>query len=358
MTFISISRSPKKLLRNFLLAFLIIFAVRLKLSKQKEAAAGRAAEVTDEPRVEVLGNRAALRVKPKTEQWALEMEEVPLESVDLEEVGLRLEERRSEIRRRCERFLTSEELQEAPNSREFLINKDYGLVWCNVFKAASSTWLYNFLLLAGISKKVIERSRTSPVEVARTKAYPRPSVEELRAFVASANATSFLIVREPFQRLLSAFRDKIEANHQAHYRSLRCHIQTKVGRRSRRGVDCQPTFPEFVDYLLEERAKGHAPNEHWAPYYSFCSPCQVAFDYVLRFESLSQEEAFLVAKFHSGGGSGLSVCGRGVDYETATRHYFSQLSEARLLALYAIYKRDFEIFGYDATPYFDYAKDS
>lgn len=189
-----------------------------QLSKQKEAAAGRAAEVTDEPRVEVLGNRAALRVKPKTEQWALEMEEVPLESVDLEEVGLRLEERRSEIRRRCERFLTSEELQEAPNSREFLINKDYGLVWCNVFKAASSTWLYNFLLLAGISKKVIERSRTSPVEVARTKAYPRPSVEELRAFVASANATSFLIVREPFQRLLSAFRDKIEANHQAHYR--------------------------------------------------------------------------------------------------------------------------------------------
>ncbi|XP_037798881.1 carbohydrate sulfotransferase 11-like isoform X2 [Penaeus monodon] len=293
-------------------------------------------------------------------RWASEMEEVPLESVDLEEVGLRLEKRRSEIRRRCETSLSPAELTEAPNSREFLINRDYGLVWCNVFKAASSTWLYNFLLLAGIPQKVIERSRSSPVEVARRGAYPRPSVEELGAVVASANVTAFVIVREPFRRLLSAFRDKIEFNRQAHYRALRCHIQTRLGRRPRRGADCQPTFPEFVDYLLEERAKGNAPNEHWAPYYSFCSPCQVAFDYVLRFESLPEEERFLIEavprlstvvhprRLHSSH----------TDYENVTKHYFSQLSKTKLLGLYEIYKRDFEIFDYDATPYFTYVKDS
>ncbi|XP_047484519.1 carbohydrate sulfotransferase 11-like [Penaeus chinensis] len=151
-------------------------------------------------------------------RWASEMEDVPLESVDLEEVGLRLEKRRSEIRRRCETSLSPAELTEAPNSREFLINRDYGLVWCNAFKAASSTGLYNFLLMAGISQKVIKESRTSPVEVAPNQAYPRPSVEELGSVVASANATAFLVVREPFQRLLSAFRDKIESNHQTYYR--------------------------------------------------------------------------------------------------------------------------------------------
>lgn len=36
-----------------------------------------------------------------------------------------------------------------PNPWEFLINKKYHLVWCNVFKAASTSWMYNFNILAG-----------------------------------------------------------------------------------------------------------------------------------------------------------------------------------------------------------------
>lgn len=35
------------------------------------------------------------------------------------------------------------------NAWEFLINRNYHIVWCNVFKAASSSWIYNFNLLAG-----------------------------------------------------------------------------------------------------------------------------------------------------------------------------------------------------------------
>jgi chondroitin 4-sulfotransferase 11 len=36
-----------------------------------------------------------------------------------------------------------------PNAWEFLVNKEYHLIWCNVFKAASTSWMYNFNLLAG-----------------------------------------------------------------------------------------------------------------------------------------------------------------------------------------------------------------
>lgn len=34
-----------------------------------------------------------------------------------------------------------------PNAWEFFIDSTHGLVWCNIFKAASSTWLYNFNIL-------------------------------------------------------------------------------------------------------------------------------------------------------------------------------------------------------------------
>lgn len=44
------------------------------------------------------------------------------------------------------------------NAWEFLVNKEYHLIWCNVFKAASTSWMYNFNLLAGYDYKFSDRS--------------------------------------------------------------------------------------------------------------------------------------------------------------------------------------------------------
>lgn len=59
-----------------------------------------------------------------------------------------------------------------PNAWEFLINKQHNLVWCNVFKAASSTWFYNFNLLAGYTEYELLHTKESPVNLAR-KRYSR-----------------------------------------------------------------------------------------------------------------------------------------------------------------------------------------
>ncbi|XP_063598767.1 carbohydrate sulfotransferase 11-like [Penaeus indicus] len=291
----------------------------------------------------------------KAAKWASEMEELSLPPVNLSCVEETLRARRLEVEDRCRRTLSEEDLARPPNSKEFLISGRFNLVWCNVFKAASSTWLYNFLLMAGFTEKDLRKSSSSPVELARREAYARPSNDELWAAMETPGATSFLIVRDPFERLLSAYRDKIESTKQKYYRALRCQIQQKATP-AKTTRDCQPSFPEFVDYLLAERAKGSAPNEHWAPYYSFCSPCQLPFDYVLRFESLPEEEAFLVAKV-----PGLSavvkphkVHSSHTDYSAVTRQYFSQLSALKLARLYDIYRNDFIIFGYNATRYWEY----
>ena len=42
---------------------------------------------------------------------------------------------------------------------EYLINEKYNLIWCNVFKAASSTWFWNFNLLAGYSEDELLSSK-------------------------------------------------------------------------------------------------------------------------------------------------------------------------------------------------------
>jgi chondroitin 4-sulfotransferase 11 len=65
-----------------------------------------------------------------------------------------------------------------PNPWEFLINNKYQLVWCNVFKAASTSWMYNFNLLAGYSPLFLKKTNIVPLSLARKK-YPRPSLQEV-----------------------------------------------------------------------------------------------------------------------------------------------------------------------------------
>ncbi|XP_071545315.1 carbohydrate sulfotransferase 11-like [Panulirus ornatus] len=265
-----------------------------------------------------------------------------------------MSERQRDVRERCADLLTLSERAQQPNSKEFLVSERYQLVWCNVFKAASSTWLDNFLRMAGYSGVIVRNHLSSPVELAR-KVYPRPTSEQLQTYLHQLNYTSFIIVRDPFQRLLSAYRDKLEPKNQSYYRSLKCQIKEKHGHR-KSPHDCQPTFSEFVNHVIDEDAQGMQPNEHWAPYYRFCSPCQVEFDFILHFESLSVDEAVLLENV-----SGLAevvkpqtLHSSHTDYARVTAEYFSQLTSRQLDGLLKIYLKDFRIFGYSETKYFDY----
>lgn len=65
-----------------------------------------------------------------------------------------------------------------PNPWEFLINKKHKIIWCNVFKAASSSWMYNFAYMAGASETVLRNPKSILLNVARAK-YPRPSWQEV-----------------------------------------------------------------------------------------------------------------------------------------------------------------------------------
>lgn len=142
-----------------------------------------------------------------------------------------------------------------PNAWEFFISSGHGIAWCNVFKAASSTWMYYFNILGKYSrpfartnrllcfilkwfvfllqfryKKIViiafaggydvqflQRTKASPLELAR-KRFPRPSVAELNEALSSS--LSFLIVREPFERLLSGYRNKLESRRNKYYKLM------------------------------------------------------------------------------------------------------------------------------------------
>lgn len=202
--------------------------------------------------------------------------------------------------------------------------------------------------------------------LARRK-FPRPSEEELRDVVNTPGVVSLLVVREPFVRLLSAYRDKLEKITPPYYRKLaRAMMENREKDNKVSGIvkSYGPTFYEFVSYLIKNKDNSFSFDEHWAPYYHFCSPCAVNFSVIAKVETLSRDSAYVIQQLGLGYLLGRTVGDRrtrlrtvmnkskdGRNTTTLLKYYFSQLDETMLDGLLEIYGVDFEMFGYDTNIY-------
>ena len=78
------------------------------------------------------------------------------------------------------------------------------LLYCPVFKAASTSWLLNYFKLSNSSSSPKEGNLHSKI----TNLFPPPATFKLRKQIYS-ESVRFIIVRHPFERLVSAYRDKL-----------------------------------------------------------------------------------------------------------------------------------------------------
>ena len=238
-----------------------------------------------------------------------------------------------------------------PNAWEFLISKQHKMIWCNVFKAGSSSWLYLFNILGGYTPESLNSAQVSPVELAR-RIYPRPSIKELTE--AFENSFSFMIVREPFQRLLSAYRNKIEKSGDTFYKKTAEFI-VKNYRKTKDGAT-GPIFSEFIDYIIDVYENGKEIDPHWARYYEFCTPCQVNFSVIAKTETMKSDQKYILEAFNTNKVLKMQKINQAKDGRNTSdliEEYYSQLSIDQVTRLYSIFHIDFEMFQYDASKYFN-----
>lgn len=249
------------------------------------------------------------------------------------------------------------------NAWEFLYNKEYNLLWCNVFKAASSTWFWNFNLLAGYTEKQLVKAKAAPVELARER-YPRPTVDEVQEIMANnPSPISFMITKHPFLRLVSAYRNKILAGNAIYtplfkkiYRKYK-HLGPPVPRRmkdgSLAGTGISPSFSQFVQYILDKEANGKSLDMHWIPQSRFCTPCLANFSIYAKTETLDEDGNHII--FSSGMNHVIKpkTINRSVDVPTSkVAHVFiCQLSEQQFDDLVKLYQYDLQLFQYDVEPF-------
>lgn len=121
-------------------------------------------------------------------------------------------------------------------------------------------------------------------------------------FSLSRKYFKFMFIRSPVERLVSAYRNKIEhpITNVLSERSIWDDIRTTILQRYREVTSMIeppfPTFSEFVHFLSDSDPADM--NEHYKPMTSLCQPCSVHYHYVGNFATLRRDADRILQHLH------------------------------------------------------------
>ncbi|XP_076356825.1 carbohydrate sulfotransferase 12-like isoform X1 [Tachypleus tridentatus] len=159
---------------------------------------------------------------------------------------------------------------------------------------------------------------------------------------------NIIFVRHPFDRLVSAYRNKLERKGLNIFTKPLMSVMRKNRRVNTLSSKNWPTFKEFVLYLLENDPLKY--NKHWKPYHIRCDPCNVWYNFIGKMETIDHDLKYLANKLNlnvSNTRINSSSKGTSLNYK-----YFLELTVKELKGLYEIYREDFELFGYNIDQVF------
>lgn len=95
-----------------------------------------------------------------------------------------------------------------------------------------------------------------------------------------------------------------------------------------------------MHWLLDQVKRGSFIDMHFVAATSFCTPCLIRFDMILKFESLAEDQLYLIEK------TGLKRViapvwrnmGKGRKTHELQQQFYAQLTRQEMLELYEYYK--------------------
>lgn len=157
---------------------------------------------------------------------------------------------------------------------------------------------------------------------------------------------TFFFVREPFERLLSAYRDKFVGKTTHLYEEKGKKIVREVRSDASRMQDSsggRPTFDEFTAYI-ERQSNSSLWDMHWRPSHQTCYPCAINYDYVGYFDTIKEDADYILKRL------GLDKKVEFPSFKSGTSKllgtHYSQIPLDRIIRLANIYREDFEMFGF------------
>ena len=227
----------------------------------------------------------------------------------------------------------------------FIVSEKFRLVYCVVPKVACTVWKRILANLEGfdITENVHDEIK------GKLKLLSNYATEDRINILKTYK--KFMFVREPFERLLSAYQNcfwgEFKRNHGG-WKRYRKEIRKVLAKRGGFDIDVtadNTTFEQFATYLVLRWREGGLFQVHWREQYKLCHPCHIQFDYVGHYETLVDDALFLLRKTKLDDKVSFPEWQPGKT-SALMKSYYSTMSLLRIKQLWEIYKRDFEFFGY------------
>uniref|UniRef100_A0A3B3HQC1 Carbohydrate sulfotransferase n=1 Tax=Oryzias latipes TaxID=8090 RepID=A0A3B3HQC1_ORYLA len=167
--------------------------------------------------------------------------------------------------------------------------------------------------------------------------------------------TKFLFVRDPFVRLISAYRDKMQKYDQYFYDGyVRVILQRFKNQRNltvnynvARKQGLQPSFYNFIQYILDPQTETYEPFEpHWRQMHRLCHPCLIEYDLVGHQESLQEDAQELLTMLKLENDVKFPPSYENMTSADSVMDWFQSVPVEDRRKLYRIYEKDFQLFGY------------
>ncbi|KAM8931021.1 carbohydrate sulfotransferase 13 [Pelodytes ibericus] len=279
------------------------------------------------------------------------------DQMELSSVQANHQKRRELLASSCKTYTRKRRVLTAEDLKHLIVDDAHGLLYCYVPKVACTNWKRVMMVLTGQGKY------KDPGQIPANEAHIPTNLRSLSEFSTSEinyrlrNYLKFVFVREPFERLVSAYRNKFTRTYNTAFHKR---YGTKIIERHRRDPSLQAlergddvTFEEFLYYLVDPMTQKEEPfNEHWERVHSLCHPCIVHYDVVGKYETLEEDARYVLQ---------LIGLGDSVKFPTSSKNarttdgmaaqFFKGVSGFYQRRLFNLYKMDFLLFNYSIPHY-------
>ncbi|XP_023687552.1 carbohydrate sulfotransferase 10 isoform X1 [Paramormyrops kingsleyae] len=255
------------------------------------------------------------------------------------------------------RNLTHTPLSKFVLDRIFVCDK-HKILFCQTPKVGNTQWKKVFIVLNGAFPSVAEIPE-SIVHDHEKNGLPRlSSLTEKEITERLSTYFKFFIVRDPFERLISAFKDKFLQNprfepwykHNIAPAIIRKYRKVHGGSTGAPGL----RFEDFVRYLgdpgrwrLDRQFGDHVI--HWVTYVELCAPCDIAYSAIGHHETLEHDAPSILQAAGIDQRISYPDIPPGITRYNRTKveQYFTGISKRDIRRLYARFQGDFLLFGYE-----------
>lgn len=231
-------------------------------------------------------------------------------------------------------------------SAQLYVEHSHRFIYCEVPKVGCSNWKRIILLLNPSLRLTVRDLKhydihTSPL-LRKLSSYSPASQKKFLA-----NYTKIMFVRDPFERIVSAYRDKFLHDDDKYYSNFYANL---IRKRLAINVNSTEyiTFPEFVRFIVQENP--YYRDTHWKPMFQLCDPCNIQYDIIGKIESITRDADFVLKtigapkdlkyptmKHHSNDSR---------TNEEITKQYLETLPPKLYRQLLELYSPDFSMFEY------------